>query len=91
MTAVAEPIAAVHPAATPRLTFKDVAKAIEFYQKAFAATETWRFNLEGRVGHAEIKIGDSPIMLSEEWPEGGRFSAETLGSSPVELRFRSTM
>ena len=88
MTAVAEPIAAVHPAATPRLTFKDVAKAIEFYQKAFAATETWRFNLEGRVGHAEIKIGDSPIMLSEEWPEGGRFSAETLGSSPVELRIQ---
>jgi PhnB protein len=88
MTTVAEPVAAVHAVATPRLTFKDVAKAIEFYQKAFAATETWRFNVEGRVEHAEIKIGDSSIMLSQEWPEGGRFSAETLGSSPVELRIQ---
>jgi len=88
MTTVAEPIAAVHPVATPRLTFKDVAKAIEFYRKAFEATETWRFNVEGIVEHAEIKIGDSPIMMSQEWPEGGRFSAETLGSSPVELRIQ---
>jgi len=88
MTTVAEPIAAVHPVATPRLTFKDVAKAIEFYQKALEATETWRFNVEGKVGHAEIKIGDSPIMMSEEWPDGGRLSAETLGSSPVELRIQ---
>ena len=88
MTTVAEPIAAVHSVATPRLTYKDVAKAIEFYQKAFEATETWRFNIEGKVGHAEIKIGDSPIMLTEEWPDGGRFSAETLGSSPVELRLQ---
>ena len=88
MSTIAEPIAAVRPVATPRLTFKDVAKAIAFYQKAFEATEAWRFNLEGRVGHAEIKIGDSAIMMSEEWPEGGRFSAETLGSSPVELRIQ---
>jgi len=88
MTTVAEPIAAVHPVATPRLTCKDVAKAIEFYRKAFEATETWRFNVEGIVEHAEIKIGDSPIMMSQEWPEGGRFSAETLGSSPVELRIQ---
>ena len=88
MTTVAEPIAAVHPVASPRLTFKDVAKAIEFYQKAFEATEAWRFNIEGRVGHAEIRIGDSPIHMSEEWPDGGRLSAETLGSSPVELRIQ---
>jgi PhnB protein len=88
MSAVAEPIAAVHAVATPRLTFIDVAKAIEFYQKAFEATETWRFNVEGKVGHAEIKIGDSPIHMSEEWPDGGRLSAETLGFSPVELRIQ---
>jgi PhnB protein len=88
MASVAEPITAVHPIATPRLTFKDVAKAIEFYQKAFEAAETWRFNVEGKAQHAEIKIGDASIMLSQEWPEGGRFSAETLGSSPVELRIQ---
>ncbi len=86
MATVAEPAAAVRTVATPRLAYKDVAKAIAFYQKALEATETWRFNLEGRVGHAEMKIGDSPILLSVEWPEGGRFSAETLGQSPVELR-----
>ena len=88
MATVAEPIAAVHPVATPRLIFKDVAKAIEFYQKAFAATEIFRFQVEGGIGHAEIKIGDSPIRLSREWPEGGRFSAETLSHSAVELLIR---
>jgi PhnB protein len=86
MTTLAEPITAVHTVATPRLTFKDVAQAIEFYRKALQATETWRFHVEGRVVHAEIKIGDSPIMMAQEWPEGGRYSAETLGQSPVELR-----
>jgi len=86
MATATDPVAGVHAVATPRLTFKDVATAIEFYQRAFEASETWRFHVEGSVQHAEIKIGDSPIMLSQEWPEGGRLSAETLGQSPVELR-----
>src|SRR5208337_4586927 len=63
--------AAVRPAAVPRLTFKDAAKA------------KFRFQLESGIPHAEITIGDSTIMLAEEWPEGGRFSPETLGNSPV--------
>jgi PhnB protein len=67
------------------LTFKDAAKAIEFYKQAFGAKETMRFDVGGSIPHAEIMIGDSAILLSEEWPEGGRFSAETLGSSPVQL------
>ncbi len=75
--------AAVRPAAVPRLTFKDAAKAIEFYQQAFGAKEKFRFQLESGIPHAEITIGDSTIMLAEEWPEGGRFSPETLGNSPV--------
>ncbi len=85
MASVAEPIAAVHPVATPRLFFKDVAKAIEFYQKALAAKEVFRFLVEGKIQHAEIKIGDSPIRMAQEWPEGGRFSPETLSHSAVEL------
>ena len=85
MSTVAEPIAAVHTSATPRLTFKDAAKAIEFYERALGAKEIMRFEVEGSIPHAEIMIGDSVILLSEEWPEGGRFSAETLGSSPVQL------
>ena len=85
MSTVAEPIAAVHTSATPRLTFKDAARAIEFYKQAFGAKEIMRFEIGGSIPHAEIRIGDSSIMLSEEWPEGGRFSAETLGGTPVQM------
>ncbi len=83
MTTVAEPVAAVGTTATPRLTFKDAAKAIEFYKQAFGAKEGMRFEVGGSIPHAEITIGDSTILLTEEWPEGGRFSPETLGNSPV--------
>jgi PhnB protein len=85
MSTVAEPIAAVHTSARPRLTFKDAAKAIEFYKQAFGAKETMRFEMGGHIPHAEIMIGDSVIMLTEEWPEGNRFSPETLGNSPVMM------
>jgi PhnB protein len=85
MATTSEPVAAVHISASPRLSYKNPAKAIEFYEKAFRAKESWRFENEGGVGHAEIRIGDSPIMLCGEWPEGGRYSAETLGQSPVSM------
>jgi len=88
MAATVEPLAAVHTVATPRLTFKDVAKAIEFYTQAFGAKEKMRFEVENRIAHAEIAIGESIINLSQEWPEGGRFSAETLGQSPVQLNLQ---
>jgi len=80
--------AAVQPHAVPRVTFKDVAKAIEFYKHALGAKETFRFETPNGIPAAEIRIGDSAIMLSDEWPEGGRFSAETLGQSPVWLTLR---
>ena len=87
MATVAEPMAAVRTgtttSATPRLTFRDAAKAIEFYKQAFGAKETMRFETGGSIPHAEVLIGESTILLTEEWPEGGRFSAETLGNSPV--------
>jgi PhnB protein len=85
MATVAEPMAAVHTSATPRLTFKDAAKAIEFYQQAFGAKEIMRFQLDSGIPHAEVAIGDSIILLTEEWPEGGRFSPETLGNSPIMM------
>jgi uncharacterized glyoxalase superfamily protein PhnB len=85
MTTVAEPAAAVRTAAAPILTFKDAAKAIEFYKKALGARETMRFQIEESIPHAEITIGTSTIVLAEEWPDGGRFSAETLGQSPVSI------
>ena len=83
MSTVAEPVLSVHTSASPRMTFKDAAKAIEFYKNAFGARETMRFEAGGKIPHAEIMIGNSHIMLTEEWPEGNRFSPETLGNSPV--------
>ena len=88
MLATAELIASVRTLAVPRLTFKHAVPAIDFYIKAFGAEELFRFEVGGSVAHAEIKIGDSAIALSEEWPEGGRFSAETLGQSPVQVSLR---
>jgi len=85
MSTVAEPVASVQTSASPRMTFKDAAKAIEFYKNAFGAKETMRFEMGGKIPHAEIRIGNSVILLTEEWPEGGRFSPETLGSSPVMM------
>src|SRR6516225_8311607 len=88
MSMAAKPVVEVRATASPRLTFKDAAKAIEFYKRAFRARETFRFEAGGHFAHAEIAIGDSMLMLAEEWPEGGRFSAETLGNSPIWLSIR---
>jgi PhnB protein len=88
MSPVAEPVAAVHTMASPSLSFKNAAKAIAFYENAFGAKEIFRFEAGGHIAHAEMTIGDSVIMLAEEWPEGNRFSAETLGNSPVSLVVR---
>src|ERR1700732_4208175 len=85
MSTVAEPITNVRLAAVPRLTFRDAAKAIDFYKSAFGAQETIRFEAGGKIAHAEISIGGSVVMLAEEWPEGGRFSPETLGNPPVMM------
>ncbi|HEX8837628.1 MAG TPA: VOC family protein [Candidatus Acidoferrum sp.] len=88
MSTATKPIAEVRATASPRLTFKDAATAIEFYKRAFRARETFRFEAGGHIAHAEMAIGDSILMLAEEWPEGGRFSAETLGNSPIWLSVR---
>ena len=68
---------------TPYLIIKGAADAIEFYKKAFGATELLRMpQPDGKIGHAEIKIGDSPVMLADESPELGHVSPKTLGGSP---------
>jgi PhnB protein len=72
--------------ATPYLIIKDAARAIEFYKKAFGATEIMRMaEPSGKVTHAEIKIGNSPIMLADEFPEMGALSPQTIGGSPVSI------
>jgi len=72
--------------ATPYLIVNGAAQALEFYKKAFGATEMMRFpGPGGKIMHAEIKIGDSPIMLADEAPEMGASSPKTIGGTPVSL------
>ncbi len=73
---------------SPYLVVKDAAKAIEYYKKVFGATEVVRMDQpNGKVGHAELQIGDSRIMLAEENPSMGQghMSASGIGASPVSL------
>jgi PhnB protein len=71
---------------TPYLTIKNGAKALEFYKKAFGATEIYKLMMpDGRLGHAEIRLGDSMIMLGDEFPEYGGKAPDTLGGSPVSI------
>ncbi len=71
---------------TPYLIIKGAADAIEFYKKAFGAVELFRMpQPDGKIGHAEIKIGDSAIMLADEFPEMKYFGPQTLGGSSVSL------
>ena len=57
---------------TPYLIVKDAAGAIEFYKKVFGAKELFRLSgPDGKVGHAELKIGDSVVMLADESPQMG--------------------
>ena len=70
---------------TPYLIIRGAADALEFYKKAFGATELFRMEHGGKIGHAEMKIGDSPIMLADEFPEMGHKSPQTLGGSPVSI------
>ena len=71
---------------TPYLIISGATEAIAFYQKAFGATELMRIDAPGgKIGHAEIRIGDSPIMLADEFPEMGYKSPQTLGGSPVSI------
>ena len=86
MTSTVKPIPEGYHTITPYLIVNDGAGAIEFYKKAFGATEIMRMpSPDGRVAHAEIKIGDSQIMLADEFPEMGARSPQTLGGSPVSL------
>jgi PhnB protein len=72
--------------ATAYLIVKDAARALEFYKQAFGATEIMRMYGPGEnIGHAEIRIGNSAIMLSDEFPDFGAVSAATLGGSPVKI------
>lgn len=86
MTNKVKPIPEGYHTATPYLIVRNAASAIEFYKKAFGATELVRMaDPSGKVRHAEIKIGDSPVMLADEFPEEGVRSPQSFGGSPVSF------
>jgi len=76
-------------ALTPSMVVKDARKAIDFFERAFGAEEIdVMTGPDGRVMHAEIRFGDSILMMGEENPAWPQFkSAETLGGSPISLHF----
>jgi PhnB protein len=79
-----KPIPPGYHSVTPYLVLSDAAAAIEFYKKAFGAQEMFRMGAPGgKVGHAELKIGDSMIMLSDEMM--GNKSPKSLGGSAVSI------
>ena len=86
MAAKVNPIPKGYEGAIPYLIIKGAANALEFYKKAYGATEIMRIPAPGgTVGHAEIKIGDAIIMLADEFPEMNHKSPQTLGGTPVTI------
>ena len=86
MTAAVKPIPEGYHTVTPYLILDSASDAIDFYKKALGAEEVLRMeDPGGKVHHAEIKIGDSRIMLADEHPEIQALSPKTVGGSPVTI------
>jgi PhnB protein len=82
----AKPVPDGYHTLTPYLTVRDAARAIEFYKQAFGAQERGVMKgPDGKVMHAELKIGDSMIMLGDEFPEFGQLSPQAIGGSAMGL------
>jgi PhnB protein len=81
-----QPIPQGYHTVTPYLVVNDAAKAIDYYQRAFGAKDVVRMDGPGgKIMHAELKIGNSMIMLSDEMPGTGNKSPRSLGGSPVSI------
>src|SRR5450432_349326 len=86
MTGKAKPIPEGFHSVTPYLTVNDAARAIDFYKRAFGATERYRMDGPGgKIAHAEIKIGDSIVMLGDESMAAGTLSPQSFGGTPFGL------
>jgi len=82
----AKPIPDGYHSVTPYLIIQGATQAIEFYKKAFGAKELFRMATpDGGIGHAEMMIGNSPIMLADECPPMGYRGPQALGGTPVSL------
>jgi len=81
-----KPIPDGYHSVTPYLILSDAGDAIEFYKKALGAAEVFRMPTpDGKIGHAEIRIGNSNIMLADEYPDMGYVSPTALGGTPVSI------
>ena len=81
-----KPIPEGYHTVTPYLIVHDAAKALDFYKKALGAKEQFRMATpNGKIGHAEIQIGDSHLMLADEHPAMGAKSAKSYGGSPIGI------
>jgi PhnB protein len=82
----AKPIPDGYQSVIPYLIVSGAAKALDYYQKAFGAKERMRLPMpDGRIGHAEIEIGDCVVMLAAEFPQMGAKSPQTIGGTPVGI------
>ena len=80
------PIPAGYHSVNMYLSLRDAASAIDFYKRAFGAEQVMKLDMpDGKVAHAEIRIGDTTVMMAEENPDWGNKSPLTLGGSPVHL------
>ena len=80
-----KPIPEGYHSVTPYLVVDDAKAAIDFYTRALGATEKFRMPMGDRIGHAELQIGDSHIMLADEFPEMGHRGPKALGGTPVSI------
>ena len=80
-----KPVPDGYHSVTPGLVVHDGARALEFYKKAFGAEELFRMPMGDKIGHAEIKIGNSIVMLSDEWPDMGLLGPKNRGCTTVSL------
>jgi PhnB protein len=81
-----KPIPEGYRTVTPFLSVDDAAGAIDYYKQAFGAKERMRMETpDGKIGHAELEIGDSLIMLADEFPEMGALGPKKVGGSPMTI------
>ena len=80
-----KPIPDGYHSVTPYLVVDDAKAAIDFYARAFGATEKFRLPMGDRIGHAELQIGDSVVMLADEFPDMGHLGPNSRGGTTVSL------
>jgi PhnB protein len=85
MPSKARAVPSGHRTVTPHLVVDDAIEAIDFYTRAFDAREMMRVEHDGKIRHAQIAIGNSRIMISDECPEAGLLGPRSIGGSPVRI------